>query len=190
MYLESVQLLWEPRRDGSCFSPVNLSYVSLTVRLAKESRRARKDFSPQQNPQLCPQHLHFVLTSRRRKILPACPREAWCGVERTWGRRGVPGPVPKRGSPRVCSPAWTEGLLPLVPESPGCEGDRSLQLRPAPVSSVPCALEIRPFGSRPCQASPRWGRPSESLWPEPSQCWLPLQLAPTAPCPTPSAFQV
>ena len=36
-----------PRRDGSCFFPVNLSYVSLTVRLAKESRRARKDFSPQ-----------------------------------------------------------------------------------------------------------------------------------------------
>ena len=43
-------------------------------------------------------------------------------MEWTWGSRGVPGPVPTQGSPRVSSPAWTEGLLPLIPESPGFEG--------------------------------------------------------------------
>lgn len=81
-------------------------------------------FSPTESvfihPQLCPQRLHFVLTSR--KILPVCPRKAWCGVEQTWGSRGVPGPLPTRGSPQVSSPVWREGLLPIVPKSPGFEG--------------------------------------------------------------------
>ena len=71
----------------------------------------------------------------------------WSGAD--VGRRGIPGPVPTRGSPRVCSPAWKEGLLPLVPESPSCEGTALCScaqhlclLYPVPWKSGP--LEVDP----------------------------------------------
>lgn len=59
----SLVLLWDPHIDGRSFFPVNLSYVSLTLRLAKEPRRARTDFSPQKNLFLnIPNCVHSVFT--------------------------------------------------------------------------------------------------------------------------------
>ena len=59
----SLVLLWDPHIDGRSFFPVNLSYVSLTLKLAKEPRRARTDFSPQQNLFLyIPNCVHSVFT--------------------------------------------------------------------------------------------------------------------------------
>lgn len=61
--LWSLVPLWDPHIDRRSFFPVNLSYVSLTLRLDKEPRRARTDFSPQQNLFLnIPNCVHSVFT--------------------------------------------------------------------------------------------------------------------------------
>ena len=120
---------------------------------------------------------------------PSLPEEGlvWSGAD--MGEQGHSGATAHAGVTSGQLPILERRPAPHRSQVPWLRGARSVQLRPVPGSSVPRALEIRPCGSRPSQASPPWGPPSALLWPEPSQCWLPLQPAPATPCPTPSAFQ-
>lgn len=108
-----------------------------------------------------------------------------------WSGRGAAGvsgdECPQGGHLRVSSQPGQKACSLSFP-SPRLQGTTPLQLHPAPVSSVPRALEIRPFGSRPSQASPPWDVHQNHRSPNPPSAGYPFQPAPTA-MPNPSAFQ-